>query len=129
LRGEAITEAAISVTRQVGKHPVRVFTYRGRPINQVNTKAWQAALKRAGIKHFRWHDLRHTWASWLTQSGLPLNVIQEMGAWQSTEMVRRYAHLAPEQFGQHARVLDKLLDVTSTSQGAATGDNSEATTL
>jgi integrase len=57
-----------ALTRQVGKHPVRVFTYRGRPINQVNTKAWQAALKRAGIKQFRWHDLRHTWASWLSRA-------------------------------------------------------------
>jgi integrase len=57
-----------ALTRQVGKDPVRVFTYRGRPINQVNTKAWQAALKRAGIKQFRWHDLRHTWASWLSRA-------------------------------------------------------------
>jgi len=56
------------------------FTYRGKPISQVNTKAWRRALKRTGIEDFRWHDLRHTWASWLTQKGVPLNVIQEMGA-------------------------------------------------
>jgi integrase len=38
------------LSRQEGKHPTRVFTYRGKPINSVNTKAWHAALKRAGIE-------------------------------------------------------------------------------
>jgi integrase len=109
------------LVRQVGKHPTRVFTYRGRPVNQVNTKAWHRALKRAGIENFRWHDLRHTWASWLTQQGVPLNVIQEMGAWESTEMVRRYAHLAPEQFSRHAKVVDDLLNDTDTSQQKQNG--------
>ncbi|MXS81361.1 Phage integrase family protein [Nitrosomonas eutropha] len=50
---------------------------------------------RAGIENFRWHE-RHTWASWLARRGAPLNVIQEMGAWESTEMAKCYAHLAPE---------------------------------
>ena len=53
------------------------------------------ALKRAGIDNFRWHDLRHTWASWLAHKGVPLNDIQEMGAWETAAMVRRYAHLSP----------------------------------
>lgn len=104
------------LTSQIGKHPRSVFSYKGKPITQVNTKAWYKALKRAGIEDFRWHDLRHTWASWLTQNGVPLNVIQEMGAWESAEMVRRYAHLAPEQFAQHARILDGVLNVTNLAQ-------------
>ena len=109
--------AAEVLQRQAGKHPQFVFTFRGRPIVQVNTKAWTKALKRAGIEDFRWHDLRHTWASWLTQNGVPLNALQEMGAWQSAEMVRRYAHLAPEQFIRHAQVVDQLMaGVTSAPQ-------------
>lgn len=104
------------LTRQIGKHPTRVFSFKGNPIIQVNTKAWHKALKRAGIEDFRWHDLRHTWASWLTQNGVPMNVLQEMGAWESPEMVRRYAHLAPEQFSRHAKVVDDLLDGTNTAQ-------------
>jgi integrase len=61
----------------------------------VNTKAWRNALKRAGVTDCRWHDLRHTWASWLIQNGTPLFDLQEMGGWKSAAMVRRYAHLAP----------------------------------
>jgi len=58
------------------------------------TKAWYAALERAGIESFRWHDLRHTWAIWHVQAGTPSHVLQELGAWESAEMVRRYAHLS-----------------------------------
>jgi len=54
--------------------------------------------------------------SWLTQSEVLLNVIQEMGAWASAEMVRRYAHLAPEQFAQHAKIMDNMLNVTNLAQ-------------
>ncbi|UJP04536.1 MAG: site-specific integrase [Nitrosomonas sp.] len=113
----SLNVTAIEILRkQIGKHPVRIFTYRGKPINQVNTKAWRRALEQAGIEDFRWHDLRHTWASWLTQKGIPLNVIQEMSAWESTEMVKRYAHLAPEQFRKHAIVVDELLNNTILTQ-------------
>lgn len=66
-----------------------------KPVTQTSTKAWRDAVKLAGIKlGFRWHDLRHTWASWHAQDGTPLNVLQELGAWSSNEMVQRYAHLA-----------------------------------
>ncbi len=117
----ALNDTALDVLkRQAGKHSRFVFSYRGRPIGQVNTKAWQNALERAGIDDFRWHDLRHTWASWLTQAGVPLNALQEMGAWQTAEMVRRYAHLAPEQFIRHAQIVDRLLaNGTNTSQAAS----------
>ena len=98
-----LTRQAIAVMeRQIGKHPDYVFTYQGRPIGQLNTRAWQQALQRAGIANFRWHDLRHTWASWHAQSGTPQHVLQELGGWQSPEMVRRYAHLSGESLLAHA---------------------------
>lgn len=106
----SLNDVALEVLRrQRGKHPVRVFTYRGRPVTQVNTKAWRRALQRAGIENFRWHDLRHTWASWLVQHGTPLYDLQEMGGWKSAAMVRRYAHLAPAQMARHAAVVGGLL--------------------
>ncbi len=117
-----LNDLALEVLRrQAGNHPQFVFTYRQRPIGQVHTKAWTNALKRAGIVDFRWHDLRHTWASWLTQNGVPLNALQEMGAWQSAEMVRRYAHLAPEQFIRHAQVVDQLMTSGTNSAQSADG--------
>ena len=56
---------------------------KGEPYDRAYTKAWQKALKRAGIENFRWHDLRHTWASWIAQKGVPLSDIQEMGGWET----------------------------------------------
>jgi integrase len=87
-------EAVEILRRQKGKHEERVFVFEGLPIRQVNTKAWRKALKRAGIADFRWHDLRHTWASWHIQSGTPLAVLQELGGWSDYKMVQRYAHLS-----------------------------------
>lgn len=87
------TDAMAVLRERQGHHERYVFTYRGHPVWQVNTKSWRAAVRKAGLTDFRWHDLRHTWASWHAQAGTPLHVLQELGGWQSPEMVRRYAHL------------------------------------
>lgn len=113
----SLSKLAIQILkRQFGKHSERVFTYAGKPIGQINTKAWRAALQRAGIENFRWHDLRHTWASWLVQNGTPMYDVQEMGGWKSSEMLRRYAHLSPARMAQHAEVVGNLLCGTNTAQ-------------
>lgn len=90
-----LNQRAIALLEQlIGIHAEYVFTYKGATIQQVNTKAWKKALKRAGIENFRWHDLRHTWATWHIQNGTPTHALQELGGWSSYEMVRRYAHLS-----------------------------------
>ena len=63
-------------------------------LEYIRSKCPRRALLRAGIAEFRWHDLRHTWASWHAQAGTPLHVLQELGAWECVEMVRKYAHLS-----------------------------------
>lgn len=102
-------EAYAVIQKHAGEHPTHVFTFHGRPITQVSTKAWYAALARAGIADFRWHDLRHTWASWHVQNGTPLFALQELGGWESQEMVRRYAHLAADHLAPYANQLKSLM--------------------
>ena len=96
--GVPLNESAVAVLRQrLGQDNAHVFTYEGKPVARCSTKAWKAALARAGIeKTFRWHDLRHTWASWHVQNGTPLQELMELGSWASYEMVLRYAHLAAD---------------------------------
>jgi integrase len=53
-----------------------VSSFKAEPITQVNTIAWYEALDRAEIQDSRWHDLRHTRASWHVQHGTPLPVLQ-----------------------------------------------------
>lgn len=106
-----LNDTAIQVLqRQAGKHETRVFTYLGRPLKAANTKAWSNALKRAGITDFRWHDLRHTWATWQRQAGTPTHELQRLGGWRTGAMVERYAHLAPEDLAIAAKRLDARFD-------------------
>lgn len=97
------TDACAILAKLVGNHAVWVFTYRGKPIKRSSSSAWYRALKRAGIKNFRWHDLRHTWASWHAQAGTPLSVLQELGGWATPQMVNRYAHLSVEHLKPYAQ--------------------------
>jgi integrase len=105
------TDAVLVLRRWIGRHQARVFCYQRHhaagtaywsPVTKAGGRAWRKALDRAGIQDFRWHDLRHTWASWHVQAGTPLHVLQELGGWHDGEMVRKYAHLAPEHLAEHA---------------------------
>ena len=81
--GVPLNESTVEVLRRrLGQDNAHVFTYEGKPVARCSTKAWKAALARAGIERtFRWHDLRHTWASWHVQSGTPLQELMELGSW------------------------------------------------
>jgi len=105
LNADAMATLKRQKNRQKEKPSNFVFLFRGKSVKKANTKSWRDALKRAGIDSFRWHDLRHTWASWHIQQGTPLYVLQELGGWAGPEMVQRYAHLSAE----HLQVFaDKL---------------------
>lgn len=68
-------------------------------------KAFNTVLKEAEIDDFRFHDLRHTFASWLAIGGVDLYTIQRLMTHSDLKMTQRYAHLSPD----HMRdALDKV---------------------
>ncbi|MEF3075213.1 site-specific integrase [Methylobacter sp. Wu1] len=95
-------EALLVVRQQMGKNSEFVFTFEGKPIKKAGSHAWKKALARAGIDNFRWHDLRHCWASWHIQNGTPLHVLKELGGWSDMSMVFRYSHLSADHLADYA---------------------------
>lgn len=109
--GIPLNEMALKVLEsQSKKHSTRVFTFKDQPISSANTAAWKKALKRAGIEDFRWHDLRHTWATWLRKAGTPTHELQRLGGWKTAAMVERYAHIAPDGLEYAASRLNSLFE-------------------
>ncbi|CAB4195749.1 XerC Integrase [uncultured Caudovirales phage] len=86
------SHAAQVIASKLGEHPDFVFTVDGEPIKQLSSKTWKAILKRAELKNFKWHDLRHTWATRLAQEAIPTQALQMLGGWQSIAMVNKYGH-------------------------------------
>lgn len=53
-------------------------------------------MEQGEIEHFRFHDLRHTFATRLVQAGVGIHEVQKPGRWKNASMVMRYAHHNPE---------------------------------
>ena len=86
----------------------------GKPFHDVR-KSWAGILKKADVKAFRWHDLRHTFASNLTMAGVDLNTVRELLGHSDYKMTLRYAHLAPE---HKAMAVSKLVIPMPAVEGA-----------
>ena len=109
--GVPLNRDAILALRCVqGQHERWCFTYRGKRMGAIGS-AWKRSLRRAGIEKFRFHDLRHTWASWHVMKGTSLQELMELGGWKSYEMVLRYAHLAPEHLSDAAARIERGLGI------------------
>jgi integrase len=80
----------------------------GKPYQEVK-KSFSSALKKAGIKDFTFHDLRHCFASHLVMAGCDLKTVQELLGHKTLTMTLRYAHLAPSHKVKAVGILDKTL--------------------
>jgi len=78
------------------RHVTSALVFPGKnPSNPVDLRTpFETALKRAGITDFRWHDLRHSCASYLAMNGASLAEIAEILGHKTLQMVKRYAHLS-----------------------------------
>lgn len=84
-----------------------VFTYQGKPLGNLK-KSFKSALRRAGIQDFRFHDLRHTFASQIIMRGGTLKDVQEILGHKTMTMTLRYAHLSQEHKRNAVNLLNGL---------------------
>ena len=88
----------------------RIFSHDGRYLR----RAFDRAVKAAGLAPFRFHDLRHTFASRLAMQGVNDRTLMALGGWKSPAMLTRYAHLSPAHLWQAVEGLTQLGTVTET---------------
>lgn len=75
-------------------------------------KHWEAARKAAGITNFRWHDLRHTHATWLRQGGAPLEIVARSLGHSTIAVTQRYAHVDDREVKDALRALPSLSEAS-----------------
>jgi len=94
----------------------------GKPYRDIKT-SFHTALRIAGIRDFRFHDLRHTFASQLVMAGVDLKTVQELLGHRRITMTLRYSHLAQEHKEKAVNLLDLVLtaktNYTKTIQNGA----------
>lgn len=79
----------------------------GAPLTEIK-RSWLSVLKRAQIMNFRWHDLRHDFASQLVMNGVPLEQVQKLMTHETISMTLRYAHFAQNILQDAANKLNAL---------------------
>ena len=82
-------------------------------------KSWEADLAAAQLGDFRFHDLRHTFASWAVQRGVTLPELKDLLGHATLAMVMRYAHLAPEHLRSAVSRLDDVLAPSRSGENRA----------
>src|SRR5215470_15327783 len=120
----AAREALLAVKREQKILSTYVFSSPEGKFFHNFERYWRPALRAAKIPNFRFHDLRHTFASRLAMAGVDLYTVQRAGGWKTQIMVQRYAHLDP---GHMRAAVERLAGGTSLSAtGTKTGTDDTA---
>lgn len=109
-----MNETVKATLKAIGGDDLFFFTStknKGKPYVWIEMSFHQA-LERSGIEDFKFHDLRHTFASNLVMAGEDLNTVAELLGHKSLEMTRRYAHLSPKFKKRAVNILDQVLGET-----------------
>jgi integrase len=107
LINDTVKKALIAVP----KHPESPYVFchdSGKSYCNVR-KSFDTLLRKCGIIDFRFHDLRHTFASQLVMSGVDLKTVQELMGHKSIEMTLRYSHLSPDHKKKAVSILERNL--------------------
>jgi site-specific recombinase XerD len=87
----------------------------GKPYQDVK-RSFKTALRKAKISDFRFHDLRHCFASHLVMAGIDITTVRELLGHKTLTMTLRYAHLAPSHKVNAVNVLDSNLNDMPSAQ-------------
>ena len=104
---EELEKVFKEIRREQGLTSKCVFTYHSKTIRRVE-RAFKAALDRAKIEDFKFHDLRHTFASHVIMRGGSLKDVQELLGHKTMAMTLRYAHLSQEHKKKAVNLLNGL---------------------
>lgn len=113
-----LSDYAVAMMREIPFDNEYVFSANGEREGYINRTDFDRALQLSGITDFRFHDLRHTWASWHVQNGTPLMVLKELGGWEKLEMVNKYAHLSGEHLSKFSGIVTFLAHDTESTNDA-----------
>jgi integrase len=106
-----LNDQAIEVFRTVPRHMESSYVFcgkEGQPYQRI-VKGFRQACKRASISDFRFHDLRHTFASHLVMRGVSLRTVQELLGHKTSQMTLRYTHLSTPHLQEAVSVLETAL--------------------
>jgi integrase len=93
-----LNKDAVKILKSLPHREGHLFLFNGRPFT-IGYKHWYRAVNKAGINpELRWHDLRHTWASWHMQAGTHPEELRRLGNWGSMKMVSHYTHLSEQSY-------------------------------
>jgi integrase len=104
---------------RVRKHPQSEYIFckkDGSPIGDIK-KSFLTVMIKSGIKDFRFHDLRHTFASHLVMSGADLNTVRELLGHKSLTMTLRYSHLSPNHKQRAVDILGRRIATVLPPEG------------